>query len=101
MTEVINTYSAPRDGAGHPALLVVNPVSGVLEPFDGIGFKITDKDDAADPSYFGFVDKNGNWYILKVTESAGTYRYCTGTTGYTTAWTGRASLTYAYIYTAF
>jgi hypothetical protein len=67
------------------------------------GYFISDKDDDATPNYYGFVDKDGNWYILKETVSAGadTYRYAKGTTGYTTAWTGRAGLTYDYFYNTF
>jgi hypothetical protein len=59
-------------------------------------YKISDKDDDASPNYYGFIDKDGNWYILKFTESAGadTFLYCKGTSGYTTNWTSRAGLTY-------
>jgi hypothetical protein len=67
------------------------------------GYFISDKDDDASPNYFGFVDRDGNWYILKETVLAGadTYRYAKGTTGYTTNWTGRAALSYDYFYNVF
>lgn len=67
------------------------------------GYQITDKDDDASPNYYGFTDKIGSWYILKETVSAGadTYRYVSGSSGYTTNWTNRASLTYDYFYGAF
>ena len=67
-------------------------------------YKINDVDDDASPNYYGFTDKDENWYILKETISPGanTYRYEKGGPGgYTTAWTGRASGTYVYYYTAF
>lgn len=59
---------------------------------------ISDKDDDASPNYFGFLKKDGSWYIMKETVSAGadTYRYAKGTTDYTTNWTGRVGLTYGY-----
>jgi len=57
-------------------------------------YYISDIDDASDPKYYGFLDKDGNWYILK--ETSGTYRYEHGSANYTTNWTNRASLTYNY-----
>ena len=65
-----------------------------LNPLDV--YSISDKDDDASPNYFGFLDKDGNWYILKETISAGndTYRYTKGVSDYATNWTNRASLTY-------
>ncbi|HHD92284.1 MAG TPA: hypothetical protein ENL06_01500 [Candidatus Portnoybacteria bacterium] len=56
-------------------------------------YHISDIDDSS-PAYYGFVDKDGNWYIMK--EDTGTYRYCKGTTDYSTNWSNRASLTYDY-----
>ena len=63
-----------------------------------VGYEITDVDDDASPNYYGYVDAEGNWYIMKEVVSAGanTYRYASGTSGYTTAWTGRAGLSYNY-----
>jgi hypothetical protein len=67
------------------------------------GYSITDKDADASPNYYGFTNQFGAWYIMKETVSAGadTYRYVKGTSGYTTAWTGRAALSYDYFYTVF
>lgn len=59
-------------------------------------YKIADKDDDAEPNYFGFTDISGNWYILK--EESSTYRYATGTTNYATAWSNRATESYDYLY---
>lgn len=66
-------------------------------------FFIADKDDDATPNYFGFLNRNGEWYILKETVSAGadTYRYTKGASGYTTAWTNRATEPYDYFNTTF
>jgi hypothetical protein len=68
------------------------------------GYSISDKDDDASPNYFGFVDRDGNWYILKETVSAGadTYRYASGSSNYATNWTNRATtVVYDYFYNAF
>jgi hypothetical protein len=70
-------------------------------------YKCADVDADASPNYYGFVDKDGNWYILKETISAGadTYRYAKGGSGYDTAvtgaWATRASLTYGYFHNIF
>lgn len=60
------------------------------------GFVISDIDDAASPNYYGFLGSAGEWYILKEDTTAKTYRYCRGTSDYTTAWTGRVGLSYDY-----
>jgi hypothetical protein len=57
------------------------------------GYKISDLEDGT-TSYFGYLNADGGWYILKLTTTAA--RYVKGDSAYTTAWTGRASLTYDY-----
>lgn len=59
------------------------------------GYNISEIDDAALPSYYGFVDKDGRWYISKE-DSAGSYRYTKGASDFATNWTDRTSLTYNY-----
>jgi hypothetical protein len=59
-------------------------------------FNVSDTDDAGDTKYYGFLRANGNWYIMREVTSAKTFRYCQGESGYTTAWTGRAGLTFDY-----
>lgn len=76
-----------------------------LPPLDRIGnsvhdplsmYKISDEDIAGDPLYYGFLDVNGAWYILKSSPSASSYRYARGDTGYVAAWADRVSLGYDY-----
>jgi len=60
-------------------------------------YKISDMDSVGNPSvpnphYFGYVNKDGAWYITKLTNV--TARYSRGLTDYDTNWTNRASLTY-------
>jgi len=64
------------------------------------GYEITEIDDTSSPSYYGFLKKNGYWYIMKE-DSAGAYRYSKGATAFSTNWTNRASLTYDYFNSIF
>lgn len=49
-----------------------------------------------EPYYYGFEDNDGNWYILRETESTGLWEYTAPSTGgVVTGWAGRAGLTYA------
>ena len=94
-------------GGGGYVNVKVNP-SGALVTATTINngdptimYKISDVDAASDPKYNGFLQADGSWYIMKESTSAGTYRYAVGTTGYSTNWTNRASLTYGYFDGAF
>jgi hypothetical protein len=62
-------------------------------------YKISDIDDSGDPKYFGFTDKDGNWFIMQLTTTQA--RYIAGTSAYTTNWTARAGLSYDYFYNVF
>lgn len=44
--------------------------------------------------YIGYLDKDGNWYITEINEGSGTQKYVKGASGFTTAWSNRASQTY-------
>lgn len=59
-------------------------------------FRISDVDDAGDTRYFGHLAMNSEWYILREDSVAKTFRYARGQGAYTTAWTGRAGLSYDY-----
>lgn len=64
------------------------------------GYEITEIDDTSSPAYYGFLKKNGYWYIMRE-DSAGAYRYAKGTTSFTANWTDRATLTYDYFNSIF
>jgi hypothetical protein len=80
-----------------------NPSQSIADTLDQ--YKVSDMDDASNPRYYGFVDKDGKWYILKEDTSAKSYRYTRGSGDYETATTGawatRASLTYDYFHNVF
>lgn len=71
----------------------------IAQPLDG--YSISNYiDTGAYPHYFGFVNKNGAWYMIKDTGDAdGTFLYSKGGSGYD--WSGRAGLTYASFDTTF
>lgn len=68
------------------------------EPTDG--YEVNDVDDTTYPSYYGFVDKDGNWYITQE-DSGGAFRYVRGATDYSTNWTNRATQSYDYFSSVF
>lgn len=58
-------------------------------------YAISDLDEANETlAYYGFLDKRGYWYILKLTPTSA--RYVKGTTGYISNWANRANLNYQY-----
>ncbi len=74
---------------------VLNPVTDQFyAPLSLDDFKISDIDESTSTAYYGFLDKDGNWYIMQVTATA--VRYKSGTSAYTTNWTGRVDLVYGY-----
>lgn len=60
-------------------------------------YRLVDTDEAsATTKYYGFTKYDGYWYIMKeaISSDVHTYTFVTGTSAYSTAWTGRAGLTY-------
>jgi hypothetical protein len=70
-----------------------------IDSIDPSQYVASDLDETGDPSYYGFIDVMGNWYILQKT-TAGALRYTMGNRAFPTNWTGRAGLTYDYFYNA-
>jgi hypothetical protein len=66
------------------------------------GYKVSDIDTSTNTQYFGFIDYNGNWYIIQYNTTANTIRYAAGSASntYSTNWTNRTTLTYSYYNTA-
>jgi len=60
-----------------------------------VGYQISDQDMGA-TSYYGYVNKDGEWYIMKSVVSAAVtnYTYTKGSSGYAANWTARAGLSY-------
>ena len=60
------------------------------------GYKPSDMDNAGAPEYYGFIAAGGGWYIMRIAGGA-EFRYTAGESDYTSAWAGRAGLTYGYL----
>ena len=63
----------------------------IKSPTDGYG--ISNVDSASYPAFYGFVNKDGAWYILQENPQ-NTFLYSKGASSFSTNWTGRAGLTY-------
>jgi hypothetical protein len=61
-------------------------------------YHITDADESGDPRYYSYCDINGSWVIMSQNASTGAHRYISGKSDYATNWTGRAGLSYDYIF---
>ena len=74
-----------------------HPLSIIAE---SVKYHISDLDTSASPyNYYGFVDQDGNWFIMQEDPINGTYRYAnymSDLEGYQSAWGNRAILTYDY-----
>ena len=69
---------------------VINPAEN--SPTDG--YNISQIDDSI-PSYFGFVNKDGGWFIMREGEDSA-FRYVKGDGNFTVNWSNRAKLNYSY-----
>lgn len=59
-------------------------------------YKLDDFDTSNDPTfYLGYQDKDGNYFIKRINTSTGAVDYTKGASGYSTAWTNRASESYS------
>lgn len=92
------THAAFFGSVPGPGTVAIKDTAGVQidpsqhHPTDG--YKITEVDDSS-PAFYGFVRKDGAWFIMKE-DSAGAYRYFKGASSFSTNWTSRASLAYDY-----
>jgi hypothetical protein len=63
------------------------------------GYNITELDDSL-PSYYGYVNKDGAWFIIKEDPDHPPelpyYSYVRGSSSFSTSWTGRVGLSYDY-----
>ena len=67
------------------------------QPTDGYNISQLDDTSSATYAYYGFVNKDGNWYIQRETLTGvdtGAYRYFKGSTSFSTNWEGRVDLGY-------
>lgn len=75
----------------------INSDSAIKQSFDN--YKIAEVDDSS-PSYFGFVEKTGKWFIMQI-DDAGAVRYSGGNNNFPANWENRSSLKYDYYHESF
>lgn len=86
------TGRMPTRGSMYPQIVEVSGDDPLT------GYRISDRDsDGSDGyNYFGYLDANGGYYIMREQLSNGAYRYSKGAADYESAWTNRANQTYGY-----
>lgn len=85
-----------------PGTLAIKNSSGTTidpsEKHPTDGYNITEIDDSGLDTYYGYLNKDGAWFIRKEL-STGAYRYAKGASDFTnatTGWPNRTSLSYGY-----
>lgn len=84
----------------------INPMGETPQQSTGTGgsiegYKISEIDDTSDITYYGFVNKDGAWFIMKENLEANTYRYTRGDSGFSLNWQIRGDLKYDYYFNLF
>lgn len=74
----------------------INPAE--KEPTDG--YKISEIDNN-ESTYYGFINKDGGWYVMKEDPDSGSFRYVRGDTDFPGNWARRENLTYDYFHNVF
>ena len=74
----------------------INPAES--HPTDS--YIISEIDDSYD-SYYGFINNQGAWYIMKENPDNGTFRYARGEENFSGNWAARSTLNYDYYYKVF
>jgi len=54
------------------------------------GYRLAELDDSV-PSYYGFINRDSEWFIMRE-ESTGTYKYKTGSSGFSAAWLDKGEI---------
>lgn len=96
-------YDVFADSAGNKRPALINS-DGILQVGVSGGdplakYAVAEVDKSTSTKYVGFVDVDGNWYIMRAYNN--TYRYTAGSTNFVTNWGDRASLVYDYLYNVF
>jgi len=83
-----------------PPASMVSPLGGqtniaTASPTDG--YKISEIDNGL-VGYYGFVNKNGGWLIMKEDTNSGSFRYTKGVSNFPFNWNNRTNLRYDYFH---
>jgi hypothetical protein len=75
------------------------PISGDIEVVSANileGYKLADMETGGANEYYGYTDKDENWYIMQLTTT--TSKYCSGVGAYAAAWALRVPPGQTYLY---
>ena len=76
------------------------PIELATKPLPTEGYQISEIDDSSN-SFYGFINKEGNWFIMKEDAESGSFRYSKGETEFPVNWKNRAVLKYDYFHQVF
>ena len=97
-TLLFGQYPASRAPRGNaPGVETSAPIASA-SPTDS--YKISEIDDGI-VSYYGFIDVNGGWFIMKGDTNSGSFRYAKGNSDFPGSWENREHLKYDYFYNVF
>lgn len=72
-----------------------------LPPTDSTqGYRVSEIDNG-EFNYYGFINKDGGWYIMKEDPTVGSFRYAKEESNFTKNWSGRNNLKYEYFHNVF
>ncbi len=77
---------------------VNQPGTAAASPTDG--YTISEVDDNI-ISYYGFINKEGHWFIMKGDTNTGSFRYTRGRSNFPESWKKRQNLDYDYFHQVF
>ncbi len=69
------------------------------QPLDG--YRISEVDDNNTIAFYGFINKDGAWFIMKGDANTGSFRYAKGNSDFPNNWARRENLKYDYFYKLF
>lgn len=77
-----------------------NGLGGDTSSLPTEGYKVSEID-SGDDSYYGFINSQGAWYIMKEDSETGSFRYIKGPVDFAKNWENRSSLEYKYYHQVF
>lgn len=89
-------YGAGNNSTGS---LSGNGGTSSIEPTEG--YKVTEISTDESSYYYGFVNKDGNWYVMREDPTEGSFRYVKGDINFSSGWKKRESLKYDYFHNVF
>jgi hypothetical protein len=90
------TYGAGNNPFGNPS---GDRDTSPTEPTEG--YRVTEISTEEYDYYYGFVNKDGKWYIMREDPTEGSFRYVKGDLNFSNGWKRREKLKYDYYHNVF